>query len=93
MLKWIKENIPICEKSAICRLVGLNLHIYHDLLRNKSKYKNEIIKIENNIKKYRNKIIFDKNVKFKIRAGILLSYFGFGILNLVMRMFRKNGEI
>jgi len=93
MLKWIKENMPVCEKSAICRLVGLNFHIYHSLLKDKNEYRNEIARIEKNIKKYRYEIIFDLKIKNKIRIACLLSYLGFGILGCIFKLFKANGEI
>ena len=93
MLEWIRENIPACEKATVCRLVGLNLHVYHGLLKDKSEYENKIIRIERNLKNYRSQIIFNLNVKSKIRIACLLSYFGFYILATIFKQFKANGEI
>ena len=93
MMEWIEKNIPACKKSATCRFVGLNLHVYHGLIKNKNEFKNEIKQIEDKIKKYRWQVMFDKNAKKKIRLACCLSYFGFGILGFVFGVFRRNGEI
>jgi len=88
MLEWIKENVPACEKSTISRFVGLSLHIYSNLLADKSEYKDEIKHIEDKVKEYRRQVIFNKEVKLKIRLACVLSYLGFGVLRFAFGKFK-----
>jgi glycosyltransferase involved in cell wall biosynthesis len=80
MFIWISENKPEYKNAAICRLVGMNLRIYREIMRSKGKFLTEKKKIANNIKKYRMQIIFNVKVKLKIRLACMLSYLRFGIL-------------
>lgn len=80
MVVWISENKPEYKNAAICRLVGMNLRIYREIIRSNGKFLTEKKRITNNIKKYRRQIIFNVNVKLKIRLACILSYLRFGIL-------------
>jgi len=77
MLIWVSENKPEYKNAAVCRLVGMNLRIYREIIRSRGKFFAEKRRITNNIKKYRMQIILNRKVKLKVRLACLLSYLGF----------------
>ena len=83
MLAWIGENKPEYKKAAICRFVGMNLRIYREMIRSKGEFSADRKRIVNNIKKYRLQVIFNAEVKLKVRLTCCLSYLWLEFLKVV----------
>jgi glycosyltransferase involved in cell wall biosynthesis len=80
MLAWISENKPEYKNAAVCRFIGMNLRIYRELIKSKGNFPAEKNRMQNNIKRYRAQVIFNKKAKLKVRIACLLSYLGFKVL-------------
>lgn len=68
-------NDDIVNKAAISRYISANFSVLLKIKRNK-KYNNIRKEILDNIKKYRLKVLMDKNARLKNKIALLLSYVG-----------------
>lgn len=87
--KLIEESDNKKIKNSLCsKYVSTCFHLLYLDISKLSKEK--INKMKQTIKKYRLQLIFQNNVKFKVRIACLLSYFGFNIVNNIIKLRKEN---
>lgn len=75
MMEYIKGNHPNLINASINRYFLSNLQLLKDIPK-EAMYNEIFIRVKKNIKKYRKKIIQDKNTKFDLKCMALCSYLG-----------------
>lgn len=90
--KWVLSDVrkeyPMLEKAAISRFLWANIHVLV-YLDDKFTYHNEFEYLWGNIKKYRRKVIWDKDAKLKNRFVALLTYSGDKVLKSIFKLSKK----
>ncbi len=80
-IQTVNDKYPELFLPAVNRLIENNFWVYMKMRNYPERYKNELMHITKNIKKYRSYSLRDKNVCIRTRIACLLSYGGMRILN------------
>lgn len=86
MNDYIIEKYPHLENAMKSRLISANFYILRII--DKYEYKNDYIKLKQNIKKYRNIVIKDKNITLKTKFAIIISYININLVRYIHKLIR-----
>lgn len=84
---FIIENYPELNKAACCRYFSTVCNIFFLILDNE--YSKEQEQLWHEIKKYRGKVLLDKNGRKKARIAALLSYFGVNVMRFIYQKIKR----
>lgn len=75
LLEFIEENYPSLQNAAEFRYLWSNIHVWVNI-PDRWKYCDAMSVLEENITKYRRKVVYDRNVPVKSKIIIVLSFLG-----------------
>lgn len=79
---YVEKTYPELKNAAISKLLWSNLHIWLQI-NDKKKFRNEYLEIKKTIKRYRNSVLLDPNVRKINKILLLLSYLGHAPLQII----------